>query len=159
MYKKLLLFILLVFAWTSCVLPRIVYSIENIQPSEQDDLIALELVKGETLTTGGERLYVFLDLKILNNRDSTISIGHSLEIAVDSTILKAKIISGSIPHFLEKNKSDVLKLEFMVEDPKSIVYKAREKKKAHKLLLSLYIQDVEGVRSKKTITLKPVGLK
>ncbi len=55
MYKQCLLFILLIFVWVSCVLPTIVYSLEDIQPSVQDDLIGLELIKGETRTTGGKK--------------------------------------------------------------------------------------------------------
>ncbi|MGC3977357.1 MAG: hypothetical protein QM751_03450 [Paludibacteraceae bacterium] len=60
MKKIVFLIILSVFVLTSCYPPRIIYSIEDIQPSLQEDSIDIKLIKASTITTGGLSLHMSL---------------------------------------------------------------------------------------------------
>jgi len=161
MKKIVFLIILSVFVLTSCYPPRIIYSIEDIQPSLQEDSIDIKLIKASTITTGGLSLHMSLYLEILNNKESVIFIEKNsiLELRTDSAVLRYKIYPDSLTYQLRKNEKKSLQLHFTATDIEYVVYKTMNTDKKHKLLLFLDLQEENGKKIKKCVILRPTGIR
>lgn len=157
----------------SCYPPRIIYSIEDIQPPLQEDSIDVKLIKGSTFTTGGLSVHLSLYLKISNNRDDSLLINKNstLELRTDSAILIYEIFSDSLVYALNKNATKLLQLHFRVMDFDHTTYKTVEwpslwsfrthkiEMPRHKLLLHFDLQGCNGNKIEKCVILKPTGTK
>jgi hypothetical protein len=173
MKKIIFPFILLAFVLTSCYPPRIIYSIEDVQPSCQEDSIEAQLMKGSTYTTGGLSISLHLYLEILNNKEDCIFIekNSTLELRTDSAVLKYKISPDSLNYQLNKNEKKLLYLYFRATDFDHITYKTvdwpsiwsfrtrNQKAPQHKIYLFLDLQDESSKKIEKCIILKPTGTK
>jgi hypothetical protein len=164
--------LLLAFVLTSCYPPRILYSIENVQPF-QTDSINVQLIEGSAITAGGLSIYLNLYLEISNNKTSNILINQNsaLELLSDSGNLKYEISPDSLVFQLMGSETKLLQLHFHATDFDHITYKAVEwpsiwsfrthriETPRHKLFLYMDLQDDKGNKVKKCIILKPTGIK
>jgi hypothetical protein len=152
---------MLSFVLTSCYPPRIIYSIENIQPLVREDSIDVQLIKGSTITTGGLSLFQNLYLEILNNKESSILINQNsiLELRTDSATLKFEILPDSLTYQLGENEKKLLHLYFRATDFEYITYKTVDTEHKHKLYLFLDLHNDKGEKVEKCVILKPTGTK
>ncbi|MDH8702172.1 hypothetical protein M2138_001532 [Dysgonomonadaceae bacterium PH5-43] len=157
--KRIILFILLISSLTSCYPPRIIYSIEDPQPSCLRDSVDVRFIKGSTITTGGLSLFLSLYLEISNNKENNIFINQNstLELRTDSAILKYEISSDSLVYQLGKNDKQLLHLSFRATDSEHITYKTVDIE--HKLYLLLDLHNDNGEKIEKCVILKPTGTK
>ncbi len=144
---------------TSCYPPRIIYSIENIQPITQKDSIDVGLIEGSTITTGGLSLFLNLYLEISNNKENSISINQNsiLELRTDSATLKYAISPDSLVYRLGENDKKLLRLSFRATDFDYITYKTVDTEHKHRLYLFLDLHDYKGEKIEKCVILKPTG--
>ena len=160
--KRIVFFlILLATVLTSCYPPRIIYSIENIQPLMQEDSIDIQLINGSITTTGGLSLFLNLYLEISNNKESSISINQNstLELHADSTTLKFEISPDSLVYRLGENEKKILHLYFRATDFEYITYKTVDTENKHKLYLFLDLHDDKGEEIEKYVILELTGTK
>lgn len=172
--KRIVFLILLTVVLTSCYPPRIIYSIENIQPLMQKDSIDVRLVEGSTITTGdASSLFSNLYLEISNKRESNILINPNsiLELRTDSSVLKYDISPDSLIYQLGRNDKKLLHLSFQTTDCEYVAYETIEfpsiwsfrtlklDNPQHKLYLLLDLYDDKGEKIEKYVVLKPTGTK
>ncbi|MDR1005414.1 MAG: hypothetical protein LBL74_00925 [Bacteroidales bacterium] len=163
----------LIFILTSCYPPRIMYSIENIKPLYEEDSIRVQLIKGNTISTGTTITYTELYLEIFNDRKNDVLIGQNsiLELRTDSSCLQYEISKDSLIYQLNSNERKLLRLNFRAMDSDHIAYKTvdwssiwsfrvrKETNPRHKLFLLLDLQNNDGNKIEKQIILKPIGTK
>jgi len=161
------------FLLTSCYPPKIIYSIEDIKPSYKEDSIRVQLIEGNTISTGTTTTYLGLYLEISNDRKNDLLIGQNstLELRTDSAYLQYKISQDSLIYQLDRNDRKLLRLNFRAMDFDHITYKTvdwpsiwsfgtrKEKNPRHKLFLLLDLQDNNGKKIEKCVILKPIGTK
>jgi hypothetical protein len=162
---------LLAFLFTSCYPPQIIYSIEYIKPSYQEDSIRIHLIEGNTISTGTTITHLGLYLEISNDREDDIFTGQNslLELRTDSAYLQYKILQDSLIYRLDKNDKQLLRLSFQATDFDHITYKTvnwpsiwsfrtlKEENPRHRLFLFLDLRDENENKIEKCIILKPTG--
>lgn len=134
----------------------------DIKPPAQADSINIQLIDGNIIATGGAlQLFLNLYLEVSNNKKCNILIKNNstLELRIDSTVLKFELSSDSIDYQLENNEKKQLHLCFEVRDFENVAYKTIDTPNQHKLYLFLNLQDDFGRKIKKCVVLNPKGTK
>ena len=167
--KKILYLAITFICMTSCCPPRILYSTESVMPSAERDSIEVTLLKGDIISSGGSDPMMCARLDILNRKTTSVSILDSpvLELFTDNHILlfeefERKDTGACNSTILSQERKEAT-LYFKSQDDNYVTYKSLKKNgkklSGHKLCLTVYLKDCNGINIEKKIVLIPTKTK